>query len=403
MSMSTAAAQPREWPRLGLLWLLGMDLRLTILAVPPVLPLIHRDLHLDEKSVAALTGLPLLLFGIAAVPGALLIARIGARRAVLVALVTVAMASALRGAGPSVPVLFVMTAIMGAGVAIMQPALPTLVGLWFPARISLATGLYANGLLIGEMIAASVTIPLVLPLLAGSWQGSFVFWSVPVLVTALLVLLLTPHGEPPRGHGERMWWPDWHLVRTWQLGFILGGTGTLYFGANAFLPDYLHAIGRPDWLDAVLTALNGGQLPASLLVIAFGRRLVGRRTAFVAMALLALVGLAGLLSPSGLILVVAAGMIGFASSFCLILALALPPLLAAPDDVHRLAAGMLGLGYTITCIVPLIGGAVWDALAVPEAALLPGAVGAVMITAIAATLRLDDVAPAPVWPARRGP
>ena len=33
------------WPRLGMLWLLGIDLRLTILAVPPVLPLIHRDLH----------------------------------------------------------------------------------------------------------------------------------------------------------------------------------------------------------------------------------------------------------------------------------------------------------------------------------------------------------------------
>ncbi len=390
MSMSTAAAQPREWPRFGLLWLLGIDLRLTILAVPPVLPLIHRDLHLDEKMVAALTGLPLLLFGIAAVPGSLLIARMGARRAVIVAIVTVAIASALRGAGPSVPTLFLMTAIMGAGVAIMQPALPTLVGLWFPGRVSLATGLYANGLLIGEMIAASVTIPLVLPLLSGSWQGSFVFWSAPVLATALLVLLFTPHAEPPSGRGQPMWWPDWHQARTWQLGFILGGTGAIYFGANAFLPDYLHAIGRPQLLDAVLTAVNAGQLPASLLVIAFGRYLVRRRLPFVAMALLALIGLAALLVPSGLSIVVAGGVIGFASAFCLILALALPPLLVTSDDVHRLAAGMLALGYTITSVVPYAGGAVWDALQVPEAALLPGIAGVVIIAAVATTLRLDD-------------
>jgi MFS transporter, CP family, cyanate transporter len=391
MSMSTAAAQPREWPRLGLLWLLGVDLRLTILAVPPVLPLIHRDLHLDEKMVAALTGLPLLLFGLAAVPGALLIARIGARRAVIVAIVTVAIASALRGAGPSVPLLLLMTAIMGAGVAIMQPALPTLVGLWFPARISLATGIYANGLLIGEILAASVTIPLVLPLLSGSWRGSFVFWSAPVLATALLVLLFTPHAEPPRRRGRAMWWPDWHHARTWQLGFILGGTGAIYFGANAFLPDYLHAIGRPQLLDVVLTALNTGQLPASLIVIAFGRHLVRRKMPFAAMALLALIGLAGLLVPSGAIIVIAAAMIGFASAFCLILALALPPLLVTSDDVHRLAAGMLGLGYMITCIVPYVGGAVWDALQVPEAALLPGVAGVAIITTVAATLRLDDV------------
>lgn len=392
MSMSTTAARPREWPRLGLLWLLGVDLRLTILAVPPVLPLIHRDLHLDEKMVAALTGLPLLLFGIAAVPGSLLIARIGARRAVIVAIVAVAVASALRGAGPSVPMLFVMTGIMGAGVAVMQPALPTLVGLWFPQRISLATGLYANGLLIGETIAASLTIPLVLPLLWGSWQGSFVFWSAPVLATALLVLLFTPHAEPPRARRQVMWWPDWHRALTWQLGLILGGTGTVYFGANAFLPDYLHAIGRPELLNAVLTALNAGQLPASLVVIAFGGGLVRRRVPFLAMALLALLSLAGLLVPSGLIVIAAAAGIGFATSFCLILALALPPLVAASDDVHRLAAGMLGLGYMITCIVPYVGGAVWDALGVPEAALLPGFAGVAIVTTVAATLSFKDAA-----------
>jgi MFS transporter, CP family, cyanate transporter len=403
MSMSTAAARPRDWPRLGLLWLLGIDLRLTILAVPPVLPLIHRDLHLDEKMVAALTGLPLLLFGIAAVPGSLLIARIGARRAVIIALVAVAVGSALRGAGPSVGMLFVMTAIMGAGVAVMQPALPTLVGLWFPTRISLATGLYANGLLIGETIAASVTIPLVLPLLSGSWQGSFVFWSAPVLATALLVLLFTPHAEPSRARGQVLWWPDWHRALTWQLGFILGGTGTLYFGANAFLPDYLHSIGRPEWLNAVLTTLNAGQLPASVVVIAFGRHFVRRRMPFVVMALLALISLASMLVPSGPIIVAAAGMIGFATSFCLILTLALPPLLAASDDVHRLAAGMLALGYTITCIVPYVGGAVWDALGVPEAALLPGVAGVAIIASVAATLRLDDAAWQPSLQAGREP
>jgi CP family cyanate transporter-like MFS transporter len=389
MSMAKAAETPREWPRLGLLWLLGIDLRLTILAVPPVLPLIHQELHLNEKMVATLTGLPLLLFGIAAVPGSLLISRIGARRAVIVGIVTVAVASALRGVGPSVAMLFLMTAVMGAGVAIMQPALPTLVGLWFPGRIPLATALYANGLLIGEMVAASVTIPLVLPLLHGSWEASFAFWSLPVLLTVFLVLLFTPHVEPPPQRRRALWWPDWHRVHTWQLGFVLGGTGALYFGGNAFLPDYLHAIGRPELLDAVLTALNTGQLPASFLVIAFGRHLVGRKTPFIVMALIGLASLAGLLVPSSWVIVAAAGIIGFASASCLILALALPPLLARSDDVHRMAAGMLALGYTITCLVPYAGGAIWDALQVPEAALLPGVVGALIIGTVGATFRLD--------------
>jgi MFS transporter, CP family, cyanate transporter len=377
-----------NWSRLSLLWLLGIDLRITILAVPPVLPLIHRDLGLDEKMVAALTGMPVLLFGLAAVPGSLLIAHIGARRATIIGILLVALGSALRGVGPSVPMLFAMTIVMGAGVAIMQPALPALVSRWFAARVPLATAVYANGLLIGEMLSASLTIPLVLPLTGGSWGKSFLLWSVPVLVSALLVILFTPHvGSAPHAVRAR-WWPDWRDPRTWQLGFVQGGGAALYFGCNAFLPDYLHAIGRPGLIAAGLTALNTGQLPASFLVMGFGRRLAGRRTPFMLAALIGLVSLAGLTVPSAAVMIGAAALVGFAAALTLILTLALPPLLAAPDDVHRLAAGMLALGYTLTFLVPYIGGAVWDATRVTDAALLPGALGALIVIGFAATLNL---------------
>ncbi|HUB14338.1 MAG TPA: MFS transporter [Acetobacteraceae bacterium] len=376
------------WPRLGLLWLLGIDLRLTILAVPPVLPLIHYDLHLNEKLVAALTGLPVLLFGIAAIPGSLLIARVGARRAAVAGIVLVSLCSALRGLGPSVPMLFAMTAVMGAGVAVMQPALPTLVGLWFPARVPLATAVYVNGLLIGEIVPASLTIPLVLPLLGGSWAASFVLWSAPVLVTAFLVLAFTPHAEPRRRQLRVRWWPDWHDIRTWQLGFMLGGVAAMYFGCNAFLPDYLHAIGRPHLVNAGLTALNAGQLPASLFIMWRGRHLVGRRTPFVAMAAVALLCLGGLVVPFAPVIIAAAGMIGFAAAFMLILAMASPPALVQQEDVHRLAAGMLALGYTITFIVPYLSGAVWDATHLTEAALLPGVAGALIVGLVGATFRM---------------
>jgi hypothetical protein len=40
--------------RLVMLWLAALGLRSTLLAVPPVLPLIHRDLRLSETAVAAL-------------------------------------------------------------------------------------------------------------------------------------------------------------------------------------------------------------------------------------------------------------------------------------------------------------------------------------------------------------
>ena len=129
-----------------MLWLAGADLRLTVLAVPPVLPLIHRQFALSERAVGALSGLPVLLFGLAAIPGSLLIARLGARGAAIVGLLLVAAASAARGIGPSAPLLFAMTFLMAAGVAVVQPALPALVAEWFADRPGFATAVYANGL-----------------------------------------------------------------------------------------------------------------------------------------------------------------------------------------------------------------------------------------------------------------
>ena len=367
--------------RLLLLWLAGIDLRLTILAVPPLLPLIHRDLALDEKAVAALTGLPVLLFGIMAVPGSLLIARIGARRALILGLLTVAVASALRGVGPSVALLFAMTFVMGAGVSVMQPALPSLVSQWFAGAAPLATAVYANGLLIGEALAAGLTLPLVLPLADGSWERSFVLWAGPVCVTAALIIAASGDGGPAIVRARPRWWPDWRDPQVWRLGLLQGGGSLIYFGCNAFIPDFLHASERAALVNAALTALNVGQLPASLVILLFAPRLAGRRAPFFVAAFLSLLGVGALLLPVESAIVAGAALIGFCSAFLLILTLALPPLLALPEEVHRLSAGMLAVGYTLAFLLPFLGGALWDATGLPATAFLPAGAGAVVVFA----------------------
>src|SRR5680860_147419 len=116
---------------LFLLWLAGINLRITVLAVPPVIPFIHDDLALSEKAVGALGGLPVLVFGIGALFGSLLLARTGVIKALIAGLAITGVAGALRGVGPDVTILFAMTGLMGLGIAIMQPAMPTLVAHWF--------------------------------------------------------------------------------------------------------------------------------------------------------------------------------------------------------------------------------------------------------------------------------
>jgi CP family cyanate transporter-like MFS transporter len=387
---STQSLPPLLLP-LVVLWLAGADLRVTVLAVPPVLPLIHREFALSERAIGALSGLPPLLFGLAAVPGSLLIAKLGARRAAIAALLLISAASAARGIGPSVTMLFAMTGLMSVGVAILQPALPTLVAGWFASRPGFATAVYANGLLIGEAVPAALTIPFLLPLVGYSWPGSFALWALPVAATAGLMALCPDEAGSDASASASAplpvrWWPDLRSRQTWQLGLILGGTGGLYFASNALIPDYLHAIGRPDLVTAELGALNLGQLPASFLLLAMSRRLDGK-AAVIGMQIVGLLGLAALFTAGPWLSVAGAGIIGFCCAFTLIITLALPPRLIAAADVHRLAAGMFAIGYTLSCLVPPVGGAIWDATGHPAAAFLAPAVAAVIVLAAAVGFR----------------
>jgi MFS transporter, CP family, cyanate transporter len=369
------------------LWLAGADLRVTVLAVPPVLPLIHREFALSERAIGALSGLPPLLFGLAAIPGSLVIARLGARRAAIAALLLIAAASAARGIGPSVTMLFAMTCVMAVGVAIMQPVLPSLVAGWFADRPGFATAVYANGLLIGEAAPAVLTIPFVLRLVGGSWPASLAVWTIPVAATAGLMALCPDEAASAPSASALppppvRWWPDWRHVETWQLGLMVGGTGGLYFASNAFIPDYLHAIGRPDLVTAELGALNLGQIPASLLLLTMSRWLDGK-AAIIGMQIVGLLGVAIFLTAGPELGVIGAGVIGFSCAFTLIITLALPPRLTAAADVHRLSAGMFAIGYTFSCVVPPVGGAIWDATGYPAAAFFAAA-GAAAIVLVAA-------------------
>jgi CP family cyanate transporter-like MFS transporter len=369
------------------LWLAGAALRLTVLAVPPVLPLIHRQFELSEKAVGALSGLPVALFGLGAIPGSLLIARLGARRACIAALLLIAAAAAARGLGPSVAMLFGMTFLMAAGIAALQPSLPALVGEWFPGAPALATAIYANGLLIGEAAPTALT-----GIGGFGWRASFVIWSLPVAATALLLAFSTSGKARGRIAAQR-WWPDWRARHTWQLGLLQGGTGGLYFASNAFIPDYFHAIGRPALVSPCLAALNVGQLPASLVLLLWASRLIEKKAAYVVPPVCGILGVAGLLAAGPWIAPLAAGTIGFACAFVLILTLALAPHLAAEGDVHRLSAGMFALGYSLSSLVPPLGGLAWDASGVAGAAFLANAGSAAIVCGAALSLRAGDLAP----------
>ena len=372
--------QTRYLTSLLLLWFVGIALRLTILAVPPVIPIIHDELNLSATQIGILTGLPSLLFAFAAVPGSLLIARLGTRAALVVGLGLNAIGGALRGALPDIGWLYAMTIAMGAGVAIMQVSMPPAVRAWLPHRIGFATAVYTNGLLIGEILPVALMLTLVLPLAGGHWQWGFVIWSVPVAIIAALVMLLAPNEPHTNGTAARRWWPNWRNSLIWRLGIMLGTVNATYFATNAFIPDYLRSIGQGEWISAALSGLNIGQLPASFLLLAFASRLEGKAWPYVICGALQVLAAMGIVFGSGVWIVAAATLQGFAAAAILVLVLALPPLLSPPDDVHRVTAAMFTISYSCAVIVPIASGMAWDVSGIAISAFIPiGLCGALLV------------------------
>jgi MFS transporter, CP family, cyanate transporter len=382
------------WVAVGLLWLAGVGLRLSILAVPPVILPIQADLRLSGTEVGILSGLPMVLFAIAALPGSLFIARLGAMPTLVIGFLIAGVASALRGAILDAFALYAATIVMSAGIAITQPTLPPLVRQWLPQRVSFGAAVFTNGLLVGETLPVMVTIPLVLPLVDGSWRWALAIWGLPLVLIAILTVALAPAPKQAAKQAAatapaagRDWWPDWRNPLTWQTGILLGSINSVYFSCNAFLPGYLTDAGRADLISAALTALNFGQLPASFALLATVGWFVRLGWPFVLSGVLVLLCLAGIVTTASLWTVACAGVLGFVGAVVFTLALALPPLLSAPADLARVSAAVFTISYSQALLVSVLSGAAWDLGASPRFAFLPMAISALPLLFVPALMR----------------
>mgnify|MGYP006424512663 FL=1 len=352
-----------------LLWLTGLYLRLTVLVAPPLAPHIARDLDLGQAATGALTTLPILMLAVAGLAASWLISRIGARRTLITGLLLVVVSSSARGLGDA-PMLFIATAVMGIAIAGIQPALPTLLTEWWPSRIAMGTAIYMNGMLIGEVVGSTLTLPVMLPLANGDWRLALVYWSLPALIPALSIRLLSPASrafENDTGH----WLPDWRRPLVWKLGILLGASGSIFFGINAYMGSVLGGRGEEALLSIALVMFNTTQIAASLIMFGFGRHWIGRSRPLVLLMMIGLCGLGGFLWLSGWPALVALIPTGLAVGLLLILIVALPPLYTRGNATAALAAGMFAVGAMTNFFVPLLGGLVGDLLGSPRFAVIP--------------------------------
>ncbi len=237
-----------------LIALVGFNLRSVILGVPPVLPLIQHDLGLSYAATGLLTALPVLLLAVGAWPSGLLAERIGARLCVSIGLALLGTGALLRAFWLSAPSLFLFTLLLSLGIALTQTAIPVLVRRWFPKHIGLVAALFSDGLIIGEAVAAGVTVPIMVRFLGNdAWVKSFVLWGVPIIVLLAFWLWLAPPASAsafmhhslsqsttaPASAQSSAHPTQRRRISALHLGILVGGGSLIYFGMNGWIA-YIH-------------------------------------------------------------------------------------------------------------------------------------------------------------------
>ncbi|MGC2941696.1 CynX/NimT family MFS transporter [Brevibacterium sp. FAM 24638] len=194
-----ATEQPRgKWGLLILgigLILLGLNLRIGVASIGPVLGDIRMSLGLSATSASLLTTIPVFAFGAFAflTPG--LTRRFGMHRLLGITMVVLAVGILLR-LHPSLLALFAGTVLVGVAIAVGNVVMPAAIKQDFVHRSGLMMGLYSAALFVGAAIASGLTAPL-LTAMGGSWRPALAVWAIPALL-ALVVWIPQLRRRPGR-------------------------------------------------------------------------------------------------------------------------------------------------------------------------------------------------------------
>lgn len=345
---------------LGLAWLSAFSARSSTISVGPVLPLMQRDLHLSYAQAGFLFSLPVLMMGLFAIPSGLIIARLGSRWVLLISLSMVAVGGGLRALSGNAPVLFICTAITGAGIGLLQPVLPRLVKDWCSERTGMITGIYSSGFPVGAVLAASLAVPVLLPLSGAlSWRGPFLLWSAVVWLTVVGWLLVRRPGSRQRESLEAFRGIFKNRL-CWLVSGLFLSQSMIYYVLNSWLTSYYQGFGWSLGAAAsTLAFLSGGSVIGGFSGPAGSDR-IGRRKLLLIAAAGALIGLLGLLLAPTHIYWFWSLLLGACTAALFTTCLLIPVDVATAGEVGAFSGLMMAVGYAGVIVGPPLVGLLRD-------------------------------------------
>ena len=369
MTTSSPSSTTRvpAWLWLSVVVLVTINLRPFLTAPGPLGYAIQQATGMDLRSFSWLTLLPMALMGIGGWLAPSALQRMGARTAVCGSLLLIALGCALRlvSAGAATGSLLIATAgLCGAGVALVQSAMPGLIKRQSPHNVAPMMGLYSAALMGGGALSAQLS-PMAMQWGMG-WQSGMAIWAVPALLAvplawyALSLIAPTAPTTPaasataPKAPSDTGWLL--RKKRTWLLLLAFGLMNGGYASTVAWLAPFYQTHGwTATQSGSLLAILSIAQAVSALVMPALARRNVDRRLWVAVALLLQMVGFTGLaLWPDAMptlnAIILGLGLGGCFSLFMLVALDHLPN----PMQAGALNALIQGGGFILAALAPLV-------------------------------------------------
>lgn len=380
----------------GLL-VVAANLRASLTGVGPLLNRVQSDLGLAPAAAGLLNTLPLLAFAALSPLVPRLAARWGEERLLGGALVVLTIGIAVRWI-PTAAGLFIGTVLIGAGIAVGNVLLPSLIKRDFPAKVGLLTSAYAMVMGGVAALASGVAVPIA-EAAPGGWHTALGFWGVLALVSVLVWLPQVRTSGPagPTRSGQRL---PWRSGLAWAVTAFMGLQSLGFYVVVTWLPQILQDNGvspaAAGWL------LFWFQIVAVLTSLAVPRAMRwarDQRGLATTCSVVLLVGYTGLFAEPRWALLWTV-VLGLGGGACLVLALAFISLRAQDAaSAGGLSAMAQAIGYLLAAVGPVVFGLLHSLSSGWRAPLLLMVVAAATQTAAALVAGRGTVAP--TW--RPGP
>lgn len=369
----------------GILLFIGVlvtaaSLRAPFTAIGPLTQAIKADAQLGVNAIGLLSAIPLLAFPLLAPITPRLAKSIGTEASLLVAMMLVASGAVLRSCF-SVLGLYSGTIVLGAGIAIGNVLLPSLIKREYPDAIAKVTSAYAVVMGLASAFASAVVVP-ISSVSAFSWRAAAAALGIaPFLALVVWITYLTASPSQRReGPQVEKQVNVFRSLLAWQVTLFMGVNSFIYYIAVAWIPSILISLGYSDqqagFLHGVMqlaTALAG------FVVISLAGRLRDQRWIALATSISAGIGLAGLCLV-GTWAALWVSIFGLGAGATVILALSFAGLRArSPSQAAALSAMSQAIGYSIAACGPTLAGALYGATGTWRSVLLVGVVASAVM------------------------